>query len=106
MFFDNPNPVEVTLGFSSVTHQRDLLNVTDPTFATYDLSHARGPIPTTATVLWQNTDVSTSAGILHVTSLSTANVTFTAVTTVPEPSTLMLAVVGLSLFLRCGSKPT
>ncbi len=87
----------VILGFNSFLNA-DLLDVSNPAFATYDLTSSIGPIFAASAFVDQFVGVSTSSGPL---TLSTAtSVLFAAVTTptadvVPEPASLTLVGVGL-----------
>lgn len=89
-FFNNTGTT--TVGFFDAV-QSDLLDVSDPAFATYDLQSALGPITDTI-VSVPFTSVVTDGGTLAFTGDS-ENGTFDAVLgTAPEPGSLLLMLAG------------
>jgi hypothetical protein len=97
--------------FRSEFPGRDLLDIMSPTFATYDLRRAFGPLAAgNPSAVWQNLVEGTTLG--GVTFYAAKSITFTA-SLVPEPSgTIPVALaVGLTIARRraavrrsCGSK--
>ncbi|HWR15697.1 MAG TPA: PEP-CTERM sorting domain-containing protein [Terriglobales bacterium] len=93
--FANNAANKVGYGVQGLIHCCDIIQVVDPAFGAYDLSTAIGPIgnPSNLSITdW--VDAPTSMGLMTLRTYT--NSTFQAVTTVPEPASLLLLGVGLS----------
>jgi hypothetical protein len=90
----NVSPQTPAVGFADLTVGADVLDTSNPAFATYDLTTPIGPV-SGPSILSTGSTFGTTAGNFKLTATS-GLVTFEATTqgAVPEPSTLILTSVG------------
>ena len=92
-----------TFDLAGFGDSHDLTHITDPAYGTYDLLTSIGPInDASANVAnWGTSTLSTTLGLVSVTSES--NVSFTATET-PEPASALFLLTGLGLIPFVGRK--